>query len=92
MALSEERALLDALVFALTGDAVQTLSHVGASFRERRLRHREGARWLVVTDLPVDARARRTRRWRGWRGWRVRGWLTDGERAVAVLEATATKR
>lgn len=89
MALSEERALLDALVFALTGDAVQTLSHVGASFRERRLRHREGARWLVVTDLPVDARARRTRR---WRGWRVRGWLTDGERAVAVLEVTATKR
>ena len=89
MALSEERALLDALVFALTGDAVQTLSHVGASFRERRLRHREGARWLVVTDLPVDARARRTRR---WRGWRVRGWLTDGERAVAVLEVTAPKR
>ncbi len=89
MALSEERALLDALVLALTGNPVQTLCHVGAGFRERRLRHREGARWLVVTDLPLDARARRTRR---WRGWRVRGWLTDGEHAIAVLEVAAARR
>ncbi len=88
MAWCEERSLLDALVTALTGDTVQTLSHVGADFRERRTRHREGDRWLVVTNLPLDARARRTRR---WRGWRVRGWLTDGERAIAVLEVVVEK-
>lgn len=88
MALSDEQATLNALVYALTGLPTDDLACVGDRFRERRRQHREGTRWLVVTDLPLDARARRTRR---WRGWRVRGWLTDGERAIAVLEVAAEK-